>query len=199
MPQISLTDLVDIVSRSGTPKATKVEQVKRRPDYEPVFDFYLQLRDAIVDIHQNHGDKRQLTHFIAAVTDAKKVSNYPSAVAGYKKWWGRKQFTWFRPPRATYAQHGIDVIVNPELGLQFDGSRHVIKLYFKQDALSKLRVDVITQLMEMTLRGMCTHGETMSVLDVRKAKLFSFDPGVPGMKPVIDAELAYIATLWPNV
>lgn len=199
MPQLSLTDLVDIVSRSGTPKATKVAQVKQRPDYEPAFDFYLALREAIIDIHRRQGDKRQFSNFMTSVTDRKKLSNYPSAVNGYKKWWGRKELVWFAPPRALYARHGIEVIVNPELGLEFNSGKHVIKLYFKQEALSKLRVDVITQLMEMTLRSQCAATETMSVMDVRNAKLFSYDPAVSDVKAIIDAELAYIAALWSGV
>ena len=49
MPQISLTDFVDIVSTSGTPKATKVKQVKYRPAYNPAIDFYKRIRDDIVE------------------------------------------------------------------------------------------------------------------------------------------------------
>ena len=45
MIKISLTDFVDIASKSGTPKATKVAQVKARPDYEPKFDFYRPIRE----------------------------------------------------------------------------------------------------------------------------------------------------------
>jgi hypothetical protein len=45
MIRVSLTDFVDIVSKSGTPKATKVAQVKKRGRYEPAVDFYKPLRE----------------------------------------------------------------------------------------------------------------------------------------------------------
>lgn len=39
MPRITLTDVVDITSKSGTPKATKVNQIKYRQAYSPQTDF----------------------------------------------------------------------------------------------------------------------------------------------------------------
>lgn len=199
VPQISLTDLVDIVSRSGTPKANKVTAVKRRPDYEPAFDFYLALRNAIVETHRKGLGKDALRQVLATVSDGKKRTNYPAVIDGYLQWWGRKKPVWFDPPREVYSQNGMDVIVNPELGLALNDKPHVIKLYFKDDNLSKLRVDVITQLMELALRPRCKTGEVMCVLDIRNSKLFACDPNLSGFQPIINAELAYISTLWSNV
>jgi hypothetical protein len=199
VPQISLTDLVDIVSRSGSPKATKVAQVKARPDYEPAFDFYKSLRDRIIDIHRAGEPRAALTTFMGSVTDPKKRKNYPTAVSGYKKWWGQKTLEWFTPLRTTYTQSGVDVIINPELGLDINGRRHLVKLYFKNDSLSVLRIDIITRLMENRLRPLCQQNEVMAVLDVRNAKLFPFRSAATASMAMIDAELAYIASLWPQV
>jgi hypothetical protein len=199
MPQISLTDLVDIVSKSGTPKATKVAQVKARPDYEPAHDFYKPLRDRIVEIHKAGDPKSAMGGFMASVTDQKKRTNYPDAVNGYRKWWGQKALVWFVPPRAAYAQHGVEVIINPELGLEINSARHLVKLYFKTEPLSKLRVDIITRLMDNTLRPQCQKNEIMAVLDVRESKLFSCHAAAAIPMAVIDAELAYVGSLWPHV
>ena len=121
-----MTDLVDIVSRSGTPKATKVAQVKRRPEYEPAFDFYKTLRDHIVAVHADDTGKRDIGKVIGGLVDGKKLRNYPALIAGYIKWWGRKTFVWFDPPRVSYEANEVEVIINPELGLQFGGSRCII-------------------------------------------------------------------------
>jgi hypothetical protein len=37
MPEISLTDFVDFVISAGTPKMTKVQNIKYRPNYTPAF------------------------------------------------------------------------------------------------------------------------------------------------------------------
>ncbi len=201
MPQLSLTDFVDIVSARGTPKATKVRQLKRRPTYDPAADFYKRIREGIVEAHQADQGKVCIDRTMTGLTDQKKITAYPPIVAGYKKWWGKKSLVWFYPPNVLYSKHGVDVAVNPELGLEIDGTPHLIKLYFKADPLAKNRVDIITHLMAITASGTCPSPSptVMSVLDVRRGKLISPTVPITGLTGILDAELAYIATLWPTV
>lgn len=199
MPSLSLTDLVDVVSKAGTPKATKVAEVKNRKPYQPATDFYKPFRDGLIVIHQKGKDKKGLLDLQNSLTDPKKIANYPDVIDGYRKWWGKKTISWFEPPRNTYGHAGIDVAVNPELGLVVDGKRHVIKLYLKADPLTKLRVDLITVLMEVSLRSKCQPDDILALLDVRHGKLFTVSAQLKPTKAVVDAELAYVAALWPSV
>ena len=191
MPSLSLTDLVDVVSKAGTPKATKVAEIKNRKPYQPATDFYKPFRDGVIDIHQKGKDKKGLLDLQNALTDPKKIANYPDAIDGYRKWWGKKTISWFEPPKNTYGHAGIDVAVNPELGLVVDGKRHVVKLYLKADPL--------TVLMEVSLRSKCQADDLLALLDVRQAKLFTVSAQLKPTKAVVDAELAYVAALWPSV
>jgi hypothetical protein len=172
MPRLSLTDFLDIVSKSGTPKATKVAQVKRRPSYDPRTDFYKAARECIVETHSRNTSKQHLDLMLAGLTDPKKISGYPELVSRYKSWWGRKRLEWFSPPSGVYSAHGIDVNINPELGLRINGTPHVIKLYFKGDNLAKNRCDIITPLLEVALRDTSVQDAVMAVLDIRRSKLF---------------------------
>jgi hypothetical protein len=199
MPRLSLTDFVDIVSKSGTPKATKVAQVKNRPKYEPAADFYKPIRDFLIELHRNNQAKSNLKSVLPSITDQKKRTNYPGIILGYSKWWGTKVLDWFEPPSDFFSAHGIEVAVNPELGLTINGKRYLIKLYFKSDPLSKTRVDIVTHLMEVALRPHCTEGEVMAVLDTRKAKLICPTVPIAHLYAALNAELAYISTLWPSV
>jgi hypothetical protein len=115
------------------------------------------------------------------------------------KWLGRKNVVWFVPPKKHYRASGVEVIVNPELGLSFNGQSHLIKLYFKEDELDRFRVDVILALMEHVLRPHCGSNELMSVHDCRRSKVFSWRPSTKPLMAQVDAELAYIAALWPSV
>lgn len=196
MPQISLTDFVDIVAKSGRPKATKVRQVKDRPEYEPAFDFYKPLREHLAEMHRNGGSKSDVSEVLATVSDPKKLKNYPDLVAGYKKWWGRKELKWFNPPRAVYSGAGIDIMVNPELGLSINGDRHIIKLYLKSDALTTFKTELIIDLLEHQLRPKASPTDKFAVLDVRESKLFAEGPHQPQSLPIINAEIAYIASIW---
>ena len=199
MPSLSLTDLVDIVSASGTPKATKVRRIKHRPPYNPAADFYKRLRDSIIEAHQQGEDRSALDQTLSGLTDAKKMKAFPRILSGYRKWWGQKELVWFVPPSESYSAHGIDVSVNPELGLEVNGIPHLIKLYFKAEPLSKNRTDIITHLMAVVLGPDCPEVTVMSLLDVRRAKLIAPTVPIEGLSGILDAELAYISTLWPTL
>ena len=199
MPRLSLTDFVDIVVRLGSSKANKVAAIKHRPAYDPAHDFYKTIRDALADIHRNGHPKARLQAVLGSLSDPKKQVNYPGIVAGYQKWWGRKSFTWFDPPSSLFSHAGVEVSINPELGLEFGGHKHIIKLYFKGDPLTKHRIDLVTELMEHCLRGAAPAGIQMSVLDTRTSKLFSGSGAVPRSVAALRAELSYIAALWPSV
>lgn len=199
MPKLSLADFVDVVSASGTPKATRVRQVKARPPYSPARDFWKRLRDCIIAAHQAGLPKSNVDGALTGLTDKKKITAYPFAIKGYMKWWGNKTLIWFTPPTGVYSSHGVDISVNPELGLRIGGIPHLIKLYFKEEKLAKNRIDVITHLMSAQLADHSPPGTVMSVLDVRRSKLISPTVPITNLTGILDAELAYIAALWPTL
>jgi hypothetical protein len=198
--QLSLTDFVDIVSTSGTPKATKVRQIKNRPDYDPRTDFYKRIREGIIETHQTGQRKSNLDGTLEGLTDHKKKTAYPQIVEQYKKWWGRKSLIWFEPFNILYQKPDISIAVNPELGLEINGRPHLVKLYFKVAPLAKNRVNIITHLMAITASE-CPYppNTVMSVLDARRGKLFLPSASVIDLTSMLEAELAYITTLWPKV
>jgi hypothetical protein len=200
MPLISLTDLVDIASKAGTVKVTKIRQVKHRPSYDPSADFYKRIRDYIEETHKLGHNKNYIDAVITGLTDLKKINSYPVIVDGYKKWWGNKNLVWFDPPNVPYTNFGIDVSVNPELGLVINGQPHLVKLYFKSEPLKKTNTEIITHLMSTCCAQLCPSQPTkMSVLDVRRGKLISPNVPIPTINAMLNAELSYIATLWPSI
>jgi len=198
MRRLSLTDFVEIVSKSGTPKATKVRQIKERPEYNPSSDYYKQIREGIVQLHKDNLESNSLDR-IAINVSAKKRENYAAIISGYNKWCGKKALTWFDPPTCLYESSGISVSVNPELGLKINGNPSLIKLYFKPDKLTKNRVDIITYLMTACLKTMSPKETTMAILDTRNSKIIDEPSPSTTLATLIDAELAYIAKLWDGV
>lgn len=192
MKRISLTDFVDIVSAAGTPKATKVRKIQTRPEYHPAFDYYKKIRERIIEIHSTGLPKSSLNDAHKLATDPKKKPHYTNIASCYKKWWGKKTLEWFTPDHGVYERHGVEVSVNPELGLVINGHPHVIKLYFKTEPLSKNKVEVITHIMTETL-GLFPTGPTASVLDIQNKKLITPTVPVPNLNEALSAELAYIS------
>ena len=195
MQKISLTDFVDVVSVAGTQKATKVRQIKNRNEYHPAFDFYKKIRDRIVEIHSNNLPKSALDDISDLITDSKKSDPYMNVADCYKKWWGRKSLQWFAPDHGIFQHHSIQVSVNPELGLSINGTKHLIKLYFKAEPLSKNKIDIITHVMSQTLNTE-QKGCTASVLDIQNGKLISPTVPILGLEEALSAELAYISAFF---
>lgn len=139
---------MDFVCKSGSTKLTKVKQIKNREDYSPATDFYKALREGIQDIHRKNGKKKELKIILEKVSDPKKIKNYSESIDGYKKFWGRKEPIWFEPPMKHWIVSELDVRINPELGLEFDSKKYLIKLYFKNDKLSKEKITQVLTLME---------------------------------------------------
>jgi hypothetical protein len=201
MYQLSLTDFVDIVSRSGIQKANKVKQLKHRPEYDPSTDFYKRIRDDIITLHKKNKNLDFLDKTLTNLTDPKKVTAYPFIIKGYKKWSGKKSFNWFEPPSTIYSSSSIDINVNPELGLEIDGNPYLIKLYFKANSLEKQQIDIILNLMKKTLSTeyLLPKNTIMAVLDIRRSKLITPTISIPNLDIILKAELAYIGNLWASI
>lgn len=192
---VTLTTFVDFVSKAGTPKATVVRTWKHRKKYHPATDYYKSLRDAIIEFHSLGTQIGNL----AAGAAKHKVENYKAVAAGHKKWVGKKNLTWFDPPTGIWSSSGLDVSVNPELGLMIKGVPHLIKLYFKADKLAKNRIDLITHMMSVTLAQQCPDHCVMGVLDLRNAKLITPTVAISHIDAMLQAEAAYWSALWPAV
>lgn len=197
MARISMTDFVDFVSSMGSPKATKVKQLKNRPQYHPAIDFYKILREGIANAHIQNRDKSSLVQILALLSDDKKTSNYSELIAGYTKWWGRKEIFWTGTESSLFSFNGVDISVNPELGISLNGQNYLIKLYMKSEPLNTYRVRVLTYLMEIALADSVPPGTRMAVLDVRNSKLFDNTVGDdPTLHAALVGEMGYISSIW---
>ena len=194
MIHVSLTTFLDIASKAGAPKITAVRQFKQRGEYNPAHDFWRPLRRAIVEAHRAR-DVSALDRLMPTITDKKKLSNYPARIRAHKKWWTRNDYAWFDPPRGEWEHAGVSIRVNPELGLRDDQERIAAKLYFKQERLSKLRVDVILHLLETTVMPSGESGG-VAILDVPRGKLLRPTVSKPGMEAALRGEAGYIAAAW---
>lgn len=199
MPDIVLSDFVEIAHTSGLPKAAKIAEIKHRGPYDPRCDFYKRLRDRVEAVHEEGLPKASLQEVLDGLRDRKKAKHYPELVRAYMKWWGRKQLRWTRPPRGHFAESGVDILVNPDVGLVFDGRPHYLKLYFKNDRLSRSRVAIATHLMELSLRDMVGDSAVFGVMDVRRGRVIPTGNATATLSACLHAELAYIASVWPNV
>lgn len=200
MIDISLTRFLDFTLKNGAPKYNSLKQTKAQSTeaYSPAKDYYKKIRDAIVDHHRNGTPFSSVERVASNVDNASKTINYPMIAKGYKTFRGHKHIDWFAPPSSGWVCNGVQVSVNPELGLEYSGKKHVIKLYFKDPKPKKIEVKAIISLMDAELQD-STRSLTMGVLDVRRGRLFADVPPNPGLLTLMEGEAAAIAAMWARV
>lgn len=196
MPEISLTDFVNFVSRSGTTRLSVVKEIRRRGDYDPIRDFWKVLREGLV--HAHRAGEPGLEALVAAQPEARQA-HYAEAVAGYRRFLGRKSAQWFEPPRVVWSRGGLDIRVNPELGLVLNGEPHVIKVNFRTRGLNKRQIECVLLLLEDALRPQSGSSTRFSVLDITSGKLFTSAEPRRWLAPYLAGEATAFSTMWQEL
>ena len=195
---LSLRDFLDVATKTRKPRATKVRQIRYADPYSPVTDFYKPPRQGIVGIHKAGKSRVALGALLQGIGDKRKLANHPLAINGYDAWWGARQLKWFEPPKGKYPKYGFEVSVNPELGLEINGSPHVIKLYLNTIPLSAERAALIGALMTHVV-GSGAPTVILSSLDTRRSALMPAPVQSAALMATVDSVLADIAVIWPTV
>jgi hypothetical protein len=192
--KISLTDFADFATRSGNPQFTKVKELIARGEYDPRTDFWKPLRDCIPAFHKG---KRTLESVVSMLTDAKKTNRYPQAIAGYKRFLAKNEPSYFTVPAWLWTYRELHVRINPEVGFEMDGKRYAVKLHFKDEKLTRLRRDVIFEVMHS---AMASHSTLIpAILDVANARLISSGPLDGKLMPWLQAQAVGFVHMWNSL
>lgn len=191
MINVSFTKFLDFVAQTGEPKATSAEQAWRQSNtpYDPAKDYHKRMREALIE-QERAGQEIDWEIFISA-QNPKKQANFQDTVAKYSEW--RDKFgsaIWFDPPRSTWAAGEFSVNINPELGLQTQKAKHVIKLYINKTGLSKLKAQVAGLIMLDQFGA--SQGINYSVLDVKASKLFVMGKPTDKLRLLLLGEIAHL-------
>ena len=200
MLEISLTTFIDFVSKSGAARLTYIRRAKGLygQEYKPAFDFWKPLRDAIIEMHRQNLPKSSLNAVLDRVSDRKKVDLYPSRIRAYKRWVGRKRISWIGCHPELWRHRSLAVRVNPELGIRVNGVDYLIKLYFKEEPLSKYRVDTMLFLIQSTYSESYPDAKP-GILDVPRGKLIEPSRDISGIDALLEGEAAAFIEIWDRV
>ncbi|MBC8279484.1 MAG: hypothetical protein H8E48_01740 [Chloroflexi bacterium] len=200
MIDVSLTDFVDFLSRTGSAKVSKVKEIKSRGKYNPTHDFWRILREGIVDHGRNSkSSKLDMNELMSKVVSASKIDLFPSRIEGYNKFRNKKNVKWFEPPNSIWKNAGVSIRVNPELGFIIDGKLNVIKLYFKKEPLSKTKVDLTRSLMFDSLQIKDSQDVSFGVLDVQQGRLFKTPQSDSALLPLLKGEANSLEAIWNDI
>jgi len=195
--KVSLTEFIDFVTTSGSPKLTAARTAKKNHNtkYDPKTDFYKPFRECVASMHIRQQPDVDLNALLADLQDTKKASNYPELVKGFCKFVKGRTLQWSAPPRAEWTSGDLTVTINPELAIILDGQPHVIKMYLKTAKLTKFNVTIVNHLMELVLRP-AIDPAILGVLCVRKAKFHELQPATPGLTALLQGEAATFVDIY---
>jgi len=193
MPDISIIDFTDFVMRTGAPKITKVVEIFKRGEYVPSHDFWKPLRDHICEFHEGASSKLA---FGLTGAHEKKRARYEEALKGYEKFLKAEGSEWFKPHRAEWRFEDLVVRINPEVGFVLGGQSVLVKLYFKREALTKYRVQVVLSLMSA---GQKSKKYRVAMLDVVRSKLYIEATQNPQMEALLKGEAATFLGIWNSL
>jgi len=148
----------------------KAQREAASTTYDVRTDFYKRPREALKRLR---GPGLEVAVLDRVVTDAseKRRAHYRRVLGAFAVWAEEHRLEFFASPRAKWAEEGIEVPVNPELGMVIDGVPHVAKLNFTCTPLSDVEVAVLHQLMHEAVEPQCAPGTRMAVLDLANGRL----------------------------
>lgn len=196
---ISLTDFVDFTIVNGSSRVAKVRQLKKRGNYDPAADFWRPLRKGLVEMHRTgRVSPVELDAWLSLQKNPKRFQRYADAVDGYKRFIAKKSVPWFNPPASDWREGDLVVRVNPELGIVVDGQPTLTKLYFKNEAPTRARVEAVHAVLDVELGGRMKAGTRFAVLDVNNGRLMLPDArwSKSDMKALLTAEARAFVDIW---
>lgn len=200
MLEISLTTFVDYLIATGSPRISVIRRAKDMysRDYNPAFDFWRPLRQAIREMHRNDLGRGHLDLLQSNLSDKNKINAYPKNILGYKKWMGRKNIEWVGSVKSRWRSGDLIVNINPELNLRIQGDQYLIKLYLKADKLTKHRVNTSLYLLKESIKKRRIEA-TPAILDVKNSKLIKPSRDISGIGVLLNAEASSFINLFENL
>jgi hypothetical protein len=198
---VGLTQFIDFTIKGSAAKTNMVRKIKYQHEYHPSFDYWKQLRDAIIAFHEQNLGFDYFEKLVQNVDDRKK-SNYIAMIKQYQKFLKGKDVSWFHPGKATWVSNELLVRSSPELGLIINDEPHLIKLYFKGKSEKIDRRNISTTL---TLLNTSIYEEnhspyiSRSVLNLNKNRLFADNTVNQDKLIALQSEAAQFMFIWNNI
>lgn len=200
--KISLTEFMNFVNKSGSAKLTEITRVKlnHEEDYKNFKDYWLLFRDRIKKFHQRETSLDYLYELLESIEDDSKRENYGQAISGYATFVKKKQYTWVTPPRKSWTINGLQIELNPEIGIaDKNGQVLIVKLFLtSKQQIDKKHADLILALMEHELREKVGDNYSFAVLDVKRGKIFK-EKAPENLYKLLKAEAISFENLWNSL
>ena len=199
--RITLTEFVNFINSSGMKKMTIVSAAKAKHEEQEgnPFDYWKDFKDEVKRLLKRKGKKEDLWELVENVREEQR-ENYNQMISGYLRFWKPTRMEWVNPVKKMANIGGVKMILNPEIGVKWQGKEYMIKLYLKaNESLDKRHADIILALMESELREKVGDSVEFAILDVKRGKLFLHVDNDPRLLILLKMEGMEFAEMWKEL
>lgn len=199
--RITLTEFVNFINSSGMKKMTIVSAAKAKHEEQEgnPFDYWKDFKDEVKRLIKRRGNKDDLWELVENVREEQR-ENYSQMISGFLKFWKPTRMEWVNPVKKMANIGGVKMILNPEIGVKWQGKNYMIKLYLKaNESLDKRHADIILALMESELREKVDDSVEFAILDVKRGKPFLHIDNDPRLLILLKTEGMEFAEMWKEL
>ena len=142
-----------------------VSNVINKEPYVFYKDFYSVLRTKLTSILRNNKPLTELNEILKNQKPIRQF-HYETLINQIQYFFKGKKYTWIEPPKNIIEYSGLQLKVNPEIGLRCNDKTLFIKMYLKQPPISNSKIVVMQKIMQDALKDVYPDAE-VAILDIR--------------------------------
>ena len=163
----------NFVTEKPNKRKKYVNKIINKEPYAFEKDYYSVLRIKLISTIKKNKSLIELNQMLKKI-NPKKHNHYEVLIDQIQNFMQGVKYIWVEPPKNIIEYSGLQLKVNPEIGININGETLFIKMYFKQDQIENEKVNVMLKIMQDSIKEDYQNAK-VAILDVRRCVLHKKD------------------------
>lgn len=163
----------NFVTEKPNKRKKYVNKIISKEPYAFEKDYYSVLRIKLISTIKKNKSLIELNQMLKKI-NPKKHNHYEVLIDQIQNFMQGVKYIWVEPPKNIIEYSGLQLKVNPEIGININGETLFIKMYFKQDQIENEKVNVMLKIMQDSIKEDYQNAK-VAILDVRRCELHKKD------------------------
>lgn len=146
-----------------------VNSIVNKGPYSFEKDYYSILRAKLISFIKKNKSLIELNDMLKKI-NPKKHDHYEILIDQVQNFMQGIKYTWIEPPKNIIEYSGLQLKVNPEIGININGEPLFIKMYFKSPQISTEKIKVMLKIMQDAIKKDYPNAK-IAILDIRRCTL----------------------------
>lgn len=163
----------NFVTEKPNKRKKYVNKIINKEPYAFEKDYYSVLRIKLISTIKKNKSLIELNQMLKKI-NPKKHNHYEVLIDQIQNFMQGVKYIWVEPPKNIIEYSGLQLKVNPEIGININGETLFIKMYFKQDQIENEKVNIMLKIMQDSIKEDYQNAK-VAILDVRRCELHKKD------------------------